>query len=199
MSNPIKNAEKTVLVEKNMFYKSVIGNNLMMTSYFSCLLECTECYSIFLVRRHFSKVFFRDGHDKLALTLNLLFTAFSRYFCTLIFPRSLLSCRFFHTYSLQLVCDNVAFTFWPDVWLMWNLSETLMCLIEETGDRAPISVRAGGSWGLPTRPPPSQIFGNSDFWGSKRNFGKANFYQSFHVSFRLSFSLRDIFFIFRFK
>ena len=71
-----------------------------------------------------------------------------------------------------------------------------MCLIEETGDRAPISVRAGGSWGLPTRPPPSQIFGNSDFWGSKRNFGKANFYQSFHVSFRLSFSLRDIFLFF---
>ena len=76
-----------------MFYKSVIGNNLMMTSYFSCLLECTECYSIFLVRRHFSKLFFRDGHDKLVLTLNLLFTAFSRYFCTLIFPRSFLSCR----------------------------------------------------------------------------------------------------------
>ena len=40
MSNPIKNAEKTV--EKNMFYKSVIGNDLMMTSYFSHLLECTE-------------------------------------------------------------------------------------------------------------------------------------------------------------
>ena len=25
-----------------MFDKSVIGNNLMMTLYFSCLLECTE-------------------------------------------------------------------------------------------------------------------------------------------------------------
>ena len=73
MSNPIKNAEKTVLVEKNMFYKSVIGNNLMMTSYFSCLQECTECYSIFLVRRHFSKLFFRDGHDKLVLYFSLHF------------------------------------------------------------------------------------------------------------------------------
>ena len=43
MSNPIKNAEKAVLMEKKIiFYKSVIGNNLMMTLYFSCLLECTE-------------------------------------------------------------------------------------------------------------------------------------------------------------
>ena len=31
MSNPIKNAEKTVLVKKKMFYNSVIGNNWMMT------------------------------------------------------------------------------------------------------------------------------------------------------------------------
>ena len=71
-----------------------------------------------------------------------------------------------------------------------------MCLIEETGVKSPISVRAGGSWRLPTHPPPSQISGNSDFWGSKRNFGKANFYKSFHVSFRLSFSLGDIYFLF---
>ena len=27
---------------KNMFYKNVTGNNLMMTLYFSCLLECAE-------------------------------------------------------------------------------------------------------------------------------------------------------------
>ena len=74
-----------------------------MTSYFSCLLECTECYSIFLVRRNYSKVFFRDGHEKLVLTLNLLFTAFSRYFCTLIFPRSLLSCRCWPSLSSGLV------------------------------------------------------------------------------------------------
>ena len=28
--------------KKNIFYKSVIGNNLMMTLYFSCLQECAE-------------------------------------------------------------------------------------------------------------------------------------------------------------
>ena len=53
---------------------------------------------------------FRDGHDKLALTLDLFFIAFTRYFCTLIFPQSLSSCRFLHTSSLQLVCDDVPFT-----------------------------------------------------------------------------------------
>ena len=53
---------------------------------------------------------FRDGHEKLALTLDLLFIAFSRYFCTLIFPQSLSLCRFLHTSSLQLVCDDVPFT-----------------------------------------------------------------------------------------
>ena len=42
MSNPIKNAEKTVLVEKKICFISFIGNNLMMTLYFTCLLECTE-------------------------------------------------------------------------------------------------------------------------------------------------------------
>ena len=41
MSNPITNAKKTVLVQ-NMFYESVIGNNLMMLLYFSSPLECTK-------------------------------------------------------------------------------------------------------------------------------------------------------------
>ena len=72
-----------------------------------------------------------------------------------------------------------------------------MCLIEETNDRAPISVGAGGAGGC--QPSLPQILGNSDLLGSKRNFGKVNFYKSFHVSFRLSFSLKDIFFILRFK
>ena len=38
---------------------------------------------------------------------------------------------------------QLAFT----LWLMRNLSETLMCLIEETGDRALMNVRAGGAGG----------------------------------------------------
>ena len=104
-----KNAGKTVLAQKKCL-RRVLGNNLMMTLYFSCLLECTELLIVFLVWRHFSKVFFRDGHDKLALTLNLFFIAFFGYSCTLIFRGSLSSFRFFHTHCLQLVCDNVAFT-----------------------------------------------------------------------------------------
>ena len=42
--------------------------------------------------------------------INLFFIAFSGYFCTLIFPLSLSSFRFFHTHCFQLVCDNVLFT-----------------------------------------------------------------------------------------
>ena len=96
-----------------MFYKSVIRNNLMMTLYFSCLLEWTELLIDIFCLIAFSKVSFRDGHDKLALTLNLFFMAFSGYFCILIFPRSpsydLCLSYIFHTYSLQLVCDNIPF------------------------------------------------------------------------------------------
>ena len=67
-----------------------------------------------------------------------------------------------------------------------------MCLIEETGDST--HERTGrGSWGVPAPPSPSQILGNTDFLGSKKNFGKANFYKSFHVSFRLFFFESDIF------
>ena len=84
---------------KNTFYKNVTGNNLMMNLYFSACLNAQNCSLIFFI---FSKVFFRDGHDKLALTLNLFFIAFSAYFRTLIFPRSLLSCRLYHTYSHAL-------------------------------------------------------------------------------------------------
>ena len=44
MGNPIKKCQEDSLSAKEMFYKSVIGNNLMMTSYFSCLqAKCTEC------------------------------------------------------------------------------------------------------------------------------------------------------------
>ena len=47
-------------------------------------------------------------------------------------------------------------------------------------------------------PSPSQILVDSDLLGSKRNFGKANFYKNFYVSFRLSFSLKETLF-FKFK
>ena len=59
---------------------------------------------------------------------------------------------------------------------------------------APISERAGGAGRLSTpHPSASQILSNSDFSGSKRNFGNANFYKSFHVSFCLFFSFKETF------
>ena len=43
MSNPIKKChEDSLSAEKKMLHKSIIGNNLMMTLYFSCPLECKE-------------------------------------------------------------------------------------------------------------------------------------------------------------
>ena len=81
-----------------------------------------------------------------------------------------------------------------------NLTETIMCLIEETGDST--HERTGrGSWGLPPPPlpPPPKFWATQIFLGSKRNFGKTNFYKSFHVSFRLFFSLKAIFFYLKLK
>ena len=43
------------------------------------------------------------------------------------------------------------------------------------GVKAPISVRAGGSWGLPTLPPPSQILGNPDFGAAREILAKPIF------------------------
>ena len=68
--------------KKKMFDKSVIGKNLMMPLYFSCLLEYTELLIDILVWWHFSQ---SDVHLSLAF-------------------------RFFHLHCFQLVCDNVPFT-----------------------------------------------------------------------------------------
>ena len=65
---------------------------------------------IFLVWPHLSKVSFRDGHDKLALPFDLFFIAFFIYFCSLIFPWSLPSFRYFHTHSFPLICYSIPFT-----------------------------------------------------------------------------------------
>ena len=69
-----------------------------------------------------------------------------------------------------------------------------MCLIEEKGDST--HMRTGrGSWEA-VNPPPLRLpnfLGNSDFSGNKRNFGNANFYKSFLVSFRLFFSFKETF------
>ena len=161
MRNPIKYAEKTVLVEKNMFYKNVIGNNLMMTLYFSCLLECAELLIEIFSLAAFLNILFQRWTWQIGSNNWFIFHCILWIFLFLnLSTISIIIKTLYHTYSLQLVCDKVAFTLWPDVWLIWNLSKTLMCLIEETGDIAPIS--AGGIGGCqPSLPLP--IFGQSQF------------------------------------
>ena len=66
---------------------------------------------------------------------------------------------------------------WPKLWCVWFKKQVI----------APSC-----------KPPlllPLPILGNSDLLGSKRNFGKANFYWSLYVSFHLFFSLKEKFFI----
>ena len=169
-----------------------------MTLYFTCLLECAELLIDIFSLAAFLNILFQRWTWQIDSNNWFIFHCIFWIFLFLnLSTISIIIKTLYHTYSLQLVCDKVAFTLWPDVWLIWNLSETLMCLIEETGDIAPIS--AGGIGGCQP-PSPSQILGNSDFLGSKRNFGKANFYKNFYVSFRLSFFFfyRDSFFNFKF-
>ena len=55
----------------------------MMTFFFSCLQECTEMLiDIFSLAAFLESLFQRWSWQ-----INLFFVAFSRYFCTLIFPR----------------------------------------------------------------------------------------------------------------
>ena len=122
-----------------MFYGTIAGHNLMMTSYFSSL-NAQSCYLIFLVWWHFSKVSFRDGHNKLALTLDLFFISFSRYFCTFIFPPSLSSFRFFRTPSFQLVCDNVLFTLLS----LLNITDNTVVINKLRQDKSSQALRCSG-------------------------------------------------------
>ena len=74
-----------------------------------------------------------------------------------------------------------------------NLTETLMCLIEETGDNT--HKRTGrGSWEA-FNPSPLRLpnFKQLRFFGQQKKFGNANFYKSFHVSFCLFFSFKETF------
>ena len=79
-------------------------------------------------------------------------------------------------------------TNYKPVSMISNLTETTMCLIEETGDstheRTGRGIRGSGDC---HRPPSLPLGGNSNFLGSKRNFGKTDFCKSFHVSFTSSF------------
>ena len=55
-----------------------------------------------------------------------------------------------------------------------NLTETTMCLIEETGDST--HERTGrGSWGLPPPPLPLSNFGQLRFFGQQEKFWQSQF------------------------
>ena len=177
MRNPIKYAERTVLVEKNMFYKNVIENNLMMTLYFTCLLECAELLIDISSLAAFLNILFQRWTWQIRSNNWFIFHCIFWIFLFLnLSTISIIIKTLYHTYSLQLVCDKVAFTLWPDVWLIWNLSKTLMCLIEETGDIAPIS--AGGI-GDCQPSLPLQNFGRLRFFGQQEKFWQSQFLQKF--------------------
>ena len=57
MGNPTKNAKKKVLIKK---YKSVMGSNLMITLYFSCLQKCTELLIVIFSSAAFLKSLFES-------------------------------------------------------------------------------------------------------------------------------------------
>ena len=71
-----------------------------------------------------------------------------------------------------------------------------MSLSEETGVKAPIRVRAGGSWGLPTLPPPSQILGNPDFGAAREILAKPIFTKVSMFRFVFLFLWEVFFFLF---
>ena len=164
-----------------------------MTLYFTCLLECAELLIDISSLAAFLNILFQRWTWQIGSNTWFLFHCIFWIFLFLnLSTISIIIKTLYHTYSLQLVCDKVAFTLWPDVWLIWNLSKTLMCLIEETGDIAPIS--AGGIGGCqPSLPLPN--FGRLRFFGQQEKFGKANFYKNFHVSFRLSFFFKETLFL----
>ena len=93
-----------------MFDKGVTGNNLMMTLYFSCLQECTELLvGIFSLAAFLKRLFQRWPWQTGSNTYIIFHCIFSIF---LYLNRSSISvtCRFFHTYNIQLICDNVLFT-----------------------------------------------------------------------------------------
>ena len=89
-------------------------------------------------------------------------------------------------------------TNYKPVSMISNLTETTMCLIEETGDST--HERTGrGSWGLPPSPlpPPGRQL---RFFGQQEKFWQNRFCKSFHVSFTLSFFfMKAIFFYLKLK
>ena len=86
-------------------------------------------------------------------------------------------------------------TIYSPVSMISNLTETIMCLIEETGDSTHERTGRGELGAATFLPSPSlpKFWATQVFLGSNRNFGKTNFYKSFHVSFRLFFFQSNIF------
>ena len=60
---------------------------------------------------------------------------------------------------------------------------------------APIGVRAIGAGGLQHPHPHAKFWATQIFGAARETWGNQNFLQSFHVSFRLFFSLKELFLI----
>ena len=103
--------EDSLSGKKNMFYKNVIGNNLMMTLYFSCLLECAELLIDIFSLAAFLNILFQRWPWKIGSNTWFLFHCIFWIFLFLnLSTISIIIKTLYHTYSLQLVCDKVAFT-----------------------------------------------------------------------------------------
>ena len=98
------------LSAKQRFYNSVTGNNLIMTLYFSCLLECTELLIDIFSLAASLKSLFQRWPWQIGSTIWFIFHCIFIYFCSLIFPWSLPSFRHFHTHSFPLICYSIPFT-----------------------------------------------------------------------------------------
>ena len=95
--------------------------------------------------------------------------------------------------NLSTVNDG---TNYRPVSMISNLTETIMCLIEETGNST--HERTGrGSWGLPPPPPfsPPKFWETQNFLAAREILAKPIFYTSFRVRFVFFFFESDIFFL----
>ena len=76
-----------------------------------------------------------------------------------------------------------------------NLTATIMCLIEETGDRALISVRVGGVGGCKPPLPLPKFWATKIFCAAREILAKPIFTKVSVFQFVSFFSLKEIFFI----
>ena len=89
-----------------------------MTLYFSCLLECAELLIDIFSLAAFLNILFQRWPWKIGSNTWFLFHCIFWIFLFLnLSTISIIIKTLYHTYSLQLVCDKVAFTLWYEIYL----------------------------------------------------------------------------------